>query len=361
MFGKTYELSLNKSYVRHWGVVEAVRELIQNALDSDSPFAYEFQKHPLDESYALTLTSEFASLPPQSLLLGATSKAEAKDKIGSFGEGYKIAMLVLVREDIALEIWNEDRHWKPFFQYSKKYADEILCVEEKAMPFRHKGLDFFVPGLTEEQVMSIRASCLQMQKSVGEKHTTMFGEILLEKPGMLYVGGLYICTTKMQYGYNIKPEFMRLERDRKTVDDWDLKTLTRDMWYAVGRPEEVAAMIRDGYPEMDYAQYSAPTLVKEACYKLFREQHPGALVAKSQQELETMVRNGMTQTVYVGDTYGSLVSQSPSYAALGPARIPATPHKKMEDWFSENKYHMHAKAVSSFRELLERSKRWRIS
>jgi hypothetical protein len=37
MFNNTYELSLNKGYVAHWGVLEAVRELIQNGLDSDSP------------------------------------------------------------------------------------------------------------------------------------------------------------------------------------------------------------------------------------------------------------------------------------------------------------------------------------
>jgi hypothetical protein len=42
--GKTYELSLVKTYVASWGLAQAVRELIQNALDSDSPFVYEFKQ-----------------------------------------------------------------------------------------------------------------------------------------------------------------------------------------------------------------------------------------------------------------------------------------------------------------------------
>lgn len=361
MFGKTYELSLNKSYVRHWGVSEAIRELIQNALDSDSPFVYEIQAHPLDNTYALTLTSEFATLTPQSLLLGATSKAEATDKIGSFGEGYKIAMLVLVREGVAVEVWNGDRNWRPFFQYSKKYEDDILCIAESAMPFRHKGLEFFVPGLSEEQVNDIRASCLQMQDHVGEKISTLWGDILLEKPGMLYVGGLYICDTKMKHGYNIKPEFMKLERDRKTVDNWDLKTVTRDMWYSTGQMPRVAKMIEDGVPDLEYAQYSAPEIVKEACYRLFREKHPGAIVAKSQDELQAMIKEGLTHTVYVGGSYGTLISGSRSYRSEARVTAPPTPTERLEAWFKVNKYHMHVDAQRTFKEVLERSKRWRTT
>ena len=102
LLGKTYELSLVKTYVSRWGMAEAVRELIQNALDSESPFIYEFEREA-DGLWALRLTSEFTVLTPQTLLLGTTSKAEAEDAIGSFGEGYKIAFLVLTRAGYDVE------------------------------------------------------------------------------------------------------------------------------------------------------------------------------------------------------------------------------------------------------------------
>lgn len=358
MFDKHYELSLNKSYVRHWGILEAVRELIQNALDSESPFVYEVSEMA-DGSYSLILTSEFATLSPQSLLLGATSKADATDKIGSFGEGYKIAMLVLVREGIPVEIWNGDRHWRPFFQYSKKYDDDLLCVKETAMPIRHQGLDFFIPGLSLDVVEGVRESCLQMQDHVGQKHSTLWGDILLEKPGKLYVGGLYICDTKLRYGYNIKPEFMKLERDRKTVDNWDLKTVCRDMWYSTGEMDLVAQMIQDGVPDMEYAEYSAPAIVKEACYKLFRQKYPRGIVAKSQEELHRMVKEGMTNTVFVGSAFGSLVTASSSYRTEVPRAAAKTPHEKLEAWYKEHRYHMHAKSRGPFEELMKEAKNWR--
>lgn len=44
---RTYELPIAREYVRHWSMPEAVREIIQNALDSDSPFEYEFKDHKL--------------------------------------------------------------------------------------------------------------------------------------------------------------------------------------------------------------------------------------------------------------------------------------------------------------------------
>ncbi len=91
MLSRAYELSLSKQYVSHWGMADGVRELLQNALDSESPFEWEFKDG------SLFLHSRYSKLEPRTLLLGQTSKAEDTTAIGSFGEGYKIAMLVLTR------------------------------------------------------------------------------------------------------------------------------------------------------------------------------------------------------------------------------------------------------------------------
>lgn len=358
MFGKSYELSLNKNYVRHWGVAEAVRELIQNALDSESPFVYEIDRAD-DGSFTLSLLSEFATLTPQSLLMGATSKAEASDKIGSFGEGYKIALLVLTREGHSTAIWNGDRHWSPYFQYSKKYEDDLLCIEETAMPHRNQGLRFLVSGLSSDQVEDIRASCLQMQEHIGAIRRTPKGDILLEREGMLYVGGLFICKTELKFGYNVKPEHIRLERDRKTVDSWDLKSLTRDMWFATEEFDRIAQMMEAEVPDVEYARYYSTEMVKEACYRLFRSKHPGAIVAETNEELQRLVKQGMRDVIFVGGSYGSLVRSSPSYRSEVSVAPPPRPKARLEAWWKKAKYHVHADYRGAFEDLLKEADNWR--
>ncbi len=360
MFGKTYELSLSKNYVRHWGIAEAVRELIQNALDSESPFVYEIDRED-DGLFTLSLFSEFATLTPQSLLMGATTKAEAADKIGSFGEGYKIALLVLTREGLPTEIWNGDRNWRPFFQFSRKYDDDLLCIEESSMPHPHKGLRFLVSGLNSDQVEEVRTSCLQMQDQIGAIRSTPKGDILLEREGMLYVGGLFICKTEMKFGYNVKPEHIRLERDRKTVDSWDFQSLTRDMWFATGEHDRIAQMIEAGVPDVEYARFHSPEMVKEACYRLFRSKHPGAIVAESNTELQELIASGMKEVIYVGAGYGSLVRSSRGYRSEVAVAPPPRPAERMKAWWNKARYHMHADHRPSFEALLKESENWTLA
>jgi hypothetical protein len=360
MFSKTFELSLTRGYVSRWGMAQAVRELIQNALDSNSPFVYEFSLEDGDTS-CLLLTSEFTTLLPQTLLLGATSKADAPDAIGSFGEGYKIALLVLTRLGYDVEMRNGDVLWKPRFRHSRQFGEELLVIDETALPDKHnKGLTFAVKGLSAADTDEICASCLQMQASHGDKKTSQYGEILMERKGKLYVGGLFVCDTEMVYGYNIKPEFIKLERDRQTVSSFDLKSVTRDMWFEAGTADEIARMIEADMVDVAYAEYSSPTLIKEACYRLFIERNPGAVVANTQAELKQLVAQGMKEVIVVRDNFYAQVKHSPSYLTRPSVRV-ETPKERMEAWYAKARYKMHEDARRSFKELLTEAETWRVA
>jgi hypothetical protein len=355
---KVFELSLSKDYVSHWGMVQAVRELIQNALDSDSPFEYEFEETEEGER-CLRLISQFTTLPPSTLLLGTTSKAGADDKIGSFGEGYKIAMLVLTRLGHEVQFKNGDRLWRPKFRYSKKYETEVLVIE--TFPLQHnRGLTVEVHGLSEDDERDIRASCLKMQPAIGEVISTRYGDILLDKPGVLYVGGLYICDVDMKYGYNILPAHITLERDRQTVNNWDLQGMTLECWLDTGRTNQIAAMIEDEVRDVAHAEYGLPDLVKEACYQQFVEKNPGKIVARSQSELNKMIEAGMTNTVYLGGAYGYAVSQSDSYKARKQEIVEDSPTVVLRQWLTRNQSEMSAVAITNFDRLIEKSKAWKF-
>lgn len=359
---KVYELSLVKDYVAHWGMVEAVRELIQNALDSDSPFVYEFDPGQ-PEYYTLRLNSEFAKLEPHTLLLGSTSKTDNADAIGSFGEGFKIALLVLTRMGYDVEIHNGPLLWKPRFRYNRSFGADLLVVEETTLPNkRNKGLTFLVHGLSTSDTEAIRASCLRMQDNIGAIRQTQYGDILLDRAGQLYVGGLFICDTDYKYGYNIRPQYVRLERDRQTVSSWDLGTVTRDMWYDLKEYDRLAELMEEDIPDTRLSEYHAPDMVKEACYKHFRSKHPGAVVARNQEELESLVKRGMMEVVIKSAQYHSAVSTSRSYREERPElHLKLTPAAILENWLKNNRSEMRTKAIQSFKhDLLSVATKWKI-
>jgi hypothetical protein len=357
---KTYELSLVENYVQHWGLGEAVRELIQNALDSTSPFVYSFQMGA-DGRYSLRLFSEFSTLLPSTLLLGSSSKQDDSGAIGSFGEGYKIAMLVLTRLKYDVNIFNGDLWWKPEFRLNDKYGERLLCIVEDRMPRKNTGLTFEVHNLSEEDVSTIKASCLRMQDNIGAIKQTSKGDILMERPGELFVGSLFICKTDMKYGYNLKPEFVKLERDRQTVSNFDLKWTTRDMWFETNEFELIANLIEEGVTDLECAKYDSPALVKEACYRRFREQHPGAVVASSQKELDELVSRGMT-VVITNDVYHSVITSSTAYREENKLQFyKQSAAEYLREWLKLNRSEMRAKAIESFKkDVLSTAENWKV-
>lgn len=350
-----YELPLAKDYCKRWGLPEAVREIVQNAIDSQSPFEYDLN----EQAGTLRVTSRHSTLEPRTLLLGQTSKADDKDAIGSFGEGYKIAMLVLARENYSVSLYNGDVVWRPEFRHSKRFGADILCVVERPAPVRNEGLTFEVAGLGQGDGERIRATCLQMQPDVGQTIEVPQGRILLERPGKLYVGGLYVCETTLKHGYDAKPAQIRLERDRQTVDSFDLAWLAKDMWFASGRFAEVAAMIEAGVPDMEYASHGTPELVKEACYRLFVEKHPGKVAAKNQAQLDELVKAGLQRVVIVNSTFHGVVSSYPHYTERYASARVKSPGEHLQGWLDAHKFHIHHDAKRDMLELIERARLWR--
>lgn len=358
---KTYPLSLNKNYVSKWGLTEAVRELIQNAIDSESPFKYSFIESDYDGLVTLRINSEFTTLSPSTLLLGTTSKASRKEAIGSFGEGYKIALLVLTRMSFDVDMMNGDKLWKPSFVYNSLFDCEQLVIEETPLVDKaNVGLTFDIHGLESSMVEDIRRISLQMQPALGEVYETSFGTILLERPKELYVGGLFVCETEMAFGYDIKPEFITLERDRQTVSGWDLKSITKQMWFDTRKYDKIAELIESECKDLEYAEFNTIDLVKEACYKLFKSMHPGKVIARNNTEMQDLVKRGLT--VYVGgDAFYSNVSQHSGYVRERSTNVVvATPTAILKEWFKNNRSEMRSKAIESFKKtVLDVSDNWR--
>lgn len=353
-----YPLPFTKNYIRHWGIVEAIRELFQNQLDSDSPFEYSIGMAE-DRSLTLSLSTRNFTLSPKTLLLGATTKAESKDKIGSFGEGYKMALLVLTRENRKVTVKNGDYLWTPEFIHSHQYDDEILVINSELATERNDGITYVIENIDSSEMDQIKMSNLHMEPNVGEVIDTSYGRILLNQKGKLYVNGLFVCNTELEYGYDMKPEYLTLERDRQTVDSFDLKHNAKCMWFETDKYEMIADGIEKELQDFSLAQYGSPQLVKEACYQHFIKKNPGMIAVSNQEELNKLVKDGMTNTVFVGGNYYSNISGAKEFSSSSiKTPDPLKPIDIMEAFITKHKHRLGNKAVKDFNKMKEESKNW---
>lgn len=352
---KVYSLPMTKDYVSHWSTVEAVREIIQNAIDfsEDNTLDYNWSDNQL------SITS-YCQLEPKTLLLGCSSKQNDSSTIGKFGEGYKLAMLVLTRLGKELTIYNGSKIWEPYFTNHQDYDVETLHVSEfDNYSLNDKNLVFEINNLTDLEAQEIKDSCLQMQDSY-EYIKVEEGEIIESKSGQLYINGLFICKTQLQFGYNIKPEFLTVERDRQTVDGFNLKWLTKDMWSQITDYPTIAALMESNCPDLEYFEHNMPILVKEACYQRFIKEHPGAVCAKSQAELDMLIKRGLTKTIIVNPTYHHGITSCKQYKhSIAHLDVALTPKAELEKLFRSNKQYMRKPAIIAMKKLINSARQWR--
>lgn len=350
-----YPLSMARDYVRHWGLSEAIREILQNAIDSkDSPFEFEF-----GEDW-LKIVSSNAYLEPSTLVLGSTSKADDKESIGSFGEGYKLALLVLTRLGYTVHIENRERLWLPVFKHSEQFGIDMLYIEEYSCTTNdHGGLAFVVGGLSWIDMQSIRESCLQMQPDIEDVIEVPQGRILPSLPGKLYVNGLFVCTTELENSYDVKPDYLTLERDRQTVDGFKLKWLAKDMWFAANQPKVVAKMIVARSPDLEYANHYTPAEVKEEVYHEFARHNPGSVIARSPEHARELEEVQYTKPVYISTAMHDIVSTSDGYKKQFVTAIVVTPQMKLQAWLDSNKKYLRRLPKVAFKKLIDDAKAWK--
>lgn len=250
-------LSLSKNYVSHWTWREAVREILQNALDCKK-YTIETEVNEFN-SYNLVISTYDGSISRQALLLGESGKHN-NDTIGKYGEGLKLALLIFAREDIGVEVQSGRDLWVPKLEYSETFMTDSLniCITEDVFP-ENDQVVIKITGLTSENIDEVdmmylsdevRSSAIasfdgcsmfykssvypEWQRSGAEddEDTDVF------KP-RAYCGGLYVCDLPdgFEYSYDFCPKQVELDRDRKTVNTWDVQYNISRLLMGAGRAD----------------------------------------------------------------------------------------------------------------------------
>lgn len=324
-----YELSLTPTYVSDWDFKMAIRELIQNGIDqqatnSKCTFSMEFVPNENDSTRGKILfTSKQSRLKVNTLLLGCTSKEDDTLTVGQFGEGYKIASLVLNRLGKTFIVHNnmENEIWVARFKNSKKWRGKILAFfVDKTDQIDSNDLVIEVGNVTDDEYSLLQEIWLGYEADDSyEKIETSYGEILLDNwaKGEVYVNGLYIeCHSQFKYGYNFKPEYLRLERDRKSCDSWLAQNLTAKMVSEAMingdmEIETVHSMIEedlDDVTNINYCSYEQKQNVVDSLKEVFDEQHDKGSIPVTDQSDYDMICNMGGTPIFVPRSVGRLLS-----------------------------------------------------
>lgn len=188
------------NYCSHWTKEDAVREILQNAIDGE-----------LMEIGADYITNN-GILEVRNFVLGNSDKVEGQ--LGKFGEGLKLALLVLAREGIATRIVSGDKQYTPTLQYKEEWGTKVLCI-----------------NVQDNYYQSYTTVFIDMLLNVDELYTEERG-VLYNNP-KLYVGGLFIrdISDTFKHGYSLDVGALELDRDRRQVDLGTMQYTIAWLWY----------------------------------------------------------------------------------------------------------------------------------
>lgn len=348
------DYNMSAEYCSDWSPIDAIREMVQNAIDSGEKYECSIENNTIK---VITYNTE---LPLETLMLGHSIKSE--NAIGKYGEGYKIGMLVLSREGLDPIINTGDTLISGAFIENQFGVDTFnLVIEDHT--------DHAVYNDNIKFICSIEFSCSIGNISLDElksKIPAFTGEelelptsvdIWQHRPGEIFVNGLWVTNSDLVFGYNFSPDRINLNRDRNMVDGvhWQLAEFYAEL--GVDYAETIFNLIEQDAPDVSDLSYRLhDTELKAELARLFYNKYgEGAKIAKP-------------GTSYYGGGFNISVGSNASmlYSRCGIEEAkktidPDSPEQVLIEWMKENKSKLRRDVRVSLEKLITRAKGWNKS
>jgi len=279
------ELSVEVTYLPHWGCFEGARELIQNGKDGEIQFQAPLEVRHRAESNVLVIENTGCALSHEALLFGHTTKEGQAELRGKFGEGLKIGSLALVRAGYSVKIRSGAEVWTPKIEKSEKFnADVLVFYIEKGRQPKNR-IQIEISSITREEWELMRTCFLFLNETkVADRVDTDYGALLLGESysGKVFVKGIFVENNpNIKVGYDFTKD-VEVDRDRKMVNRYDFDWRTQVIWReALVRREDLITkylgMVQENTGDVaNLSAYNAsllPEKVKTETVAQFKAQH----------------------------------------------------------------------------------------
>ena len=237
---QTINYFISENYIKDWTLEDAYREILQNFVDYGE-YDVIIQKH--EERDIIIISNDFEPTSTDLLIIGESTKKE--NKIGKYGEGLKMAALVLLRNGYYLDI-----HTTNFIAKFKLIINPTTTVKTLGVEIEEitngSGVGKFdvVISAPSDEFKKYQDTLIKPEDLLHTREG--FGSIVNREKGNLYVGGIFVCNLhKLNFAYNLLPKNIQLDRDRKIPRDFEVKwniskiQETYEEFDPVGKSEDV--------------------------------------------------------------------------------------------------------------------------
>lgn len=199
---------ISTDYCSNWSVKDALREFIANALDTGTSIRVEFKGGKgkiVDAGDGIRL---------KHFIFGISEKG--KEDIGQFGEGLKVASLVLARNGREVEIQTKGYTYYPCIEYNHEFDANLFTVHFKRNQRKAGTVIRF--ECSEDELEETKALFSFFRDGRKKTLTTEHLDVFPDEPKNIYVNGLLTAQVDCLFGYNIKDKTLVTSRDRNSVD-----------------------------------------------------------------------------------------------------------------------------------------------
>ena len=309
---KKFSTGISPEYVKNWDTTKAVREIIQNYLDVRDEFGVGGR---ITWNNGIAYVRDLgAGIEPRHLAMGISEKSE--DSIGKYGEGLKLALLVMAREKRNIELRARGQVIKPTIEWDENYQTDIMMLTVDEDPTIVNGTTIRFE-CSEEELEAGKLYFERFLKSSGTLEWIEQGKLSLPG-GYVYVNGARVgkLPTESLFSYHLNEKEVGDigNRDREVINQNKIgKFLEGMMWNTSSRQamEMIMKAMKDGTTNLYEIAYSGSTFYwqmddnrkpiwKRAYNAVFGE---GTLVFDGNHE-------ALTQAEYIGHK----VMDAPTYS-----------------------------------------------
>jgi hypothetical protein len=220
--------AISPEYVRDWNIPMAIRELLQNLLDTKKEFGASGAARYNKKQGIAELRDDGPGLELRHLALGISEKGAAS--VGQFGEGLKLALLLFARENRFIEVRSKDYRLTPLIKESE-FGTETLFFEVEELGSYVQGT--IIRFRCSQEELNEGKSYFPTEFKVSSEHRVSW--VLKDKislpGGRVFVNGSLVTTLENAlFSYHLWGEKAKgiSNRDRTIVDHDSLVSLVRD-------------------------------------------------------------------------------------------------------------------------------------